>query len=102
MKLIECISGMVEEEIADAKKYVKKALELKEDRRNLADVFYSLSIDEMRHMSILHGEVVKIIEDYRKTTGEPPAAMLAVYEYLHKKQVEAASEVKLLQSMYKE
>ena len=102
MKLIECLSDMVEEEIADAKKYVKKALELKDEKRGLADALYNLSNEEMRHMGILHGEVVKLIEDYRKVSGDPPVEMLAVYDYLHKKQIEAAGEVKSLQSLYKE
>lgn len=102
MKIIKCLSTMIEEEIADSRKYIKKALEVKDTQRGLADVFFSLSVDELRHMGILHNEVVKIIEEYRKTNGEPPAAMLAVYDFLHERQIEAVSEVKTLQAMYKE
>ena len=53
-------------------------------------------------MSILHDEVVKIIEEYRKEHGEPPAAMLAVYDYLHKKHIEDAQKAKTYQTMYRE
>lgn len=53
-------------------------------------------------MSMLHNEVVKIIDEFRKTKGEPPVPMMAVYEHEHRKQIQAAKEAKLLQSMYKE
>ena len=53
-------------------------------------------------MQILHNQVVKIIEKYRKENGEPPASMLAVYDYLHEKFIEEAKEVKMMQQMYME
>ena len=52
-------------------------------------------------MALLHNEVVDIIESYRREKGEPPEAMLAVYEYLHKRQIDRSGEVKALQAMYK-
>lgn len=61
-----------------------------------------LSAEEMKHMQMLHNQVVKIIENYRKEKGEPPAAMLAVYDYLHEKFIEDAKEVKMMQQMYME
>lgn len=78
------------------------ALKHKDTERSLADVFYTLSTEEMRHMSMLHSEVVKIIEKYRREHGEPPAEMLAVYDYLHKKHIEKSTEDKTMQAMYNE
>ena len=101
MKIIEKLSDMIEEEICDSETYIKCALKNKTDRPKLADLFYRLSNDEMTHMSLLHDAVVEIIADYRKEQGDPPEPMMAVYNYLHEKQIDHAAEVKSMQSMYK-
>lgn len=102
MKLIEQLSEKISEEINDAKRYAQMALENREAHPALSDLLYTLSTEEMGHMARLHTAVADIIEQYRKEKGEPPAAMLAVYNYLHKKQIEQAAEVKNLQAMYRE
>ena len=102
MKLIKKISELILDEIDMAECYAKKAVEYKEERPELARIFYNLSADDMAHMSTLHEAVVDIINEYRAEHGEPPEAMKAVYDYLHEKQIEEASEVKSLQAIYKE
>lgn len=101
MKLIQMLCEMVDDEIADAHKYAKCALKFKDTHPNLSKVFFDLSGAEMQHMTILHTEVAKLIEKYRQEKGEPPEGMKALYDYLHKKQIDAAAEVKTLQGMYR-
>lgn len=101
MKIIEKLCDMISEEIDDAEKYAKCALKHKDDYPDLAQTFYKLSNEEMDHMNALHKNVVSIIEDYRREKGEPPANMLAVYDYLHEKQIEHAAEVRSLQAMFR-
>lgn len=102
MKIIKILSEKIEEEISDAKSYVKMALEYKDEYPEMSRTLYSISLQEMEHMNLLHGEVAGLIKRYRDTKGEPPAEMLAVYDYLHKQQIDKAAEVKVLQTMYKE
>ena len=102
MKVIKVLSNKITEELNDAKAYAKLSIEYKESYPELSRTLYSLSTQEMEHMNKLHAEVTEIIRKYREQNGEPPADMLAVYDYLHNEQIEKALEVKTLQNMYKE
>lgn len=101
MKLIKELEELIEEEIRDVKKYAKLAAELKSEYPNLAQTLYTISLQEDGHQSALHTEVVKIIDEYKKKNGEPPAAMLAVYEFLHKRHIENMAEARRYQELYK-
>ena len=100
MKDIQTVVDRINEEIEDAETYVKLAMEQKDRHRSLAETFFQLSQEELRHSTALHNEVVKLIEEYRKSEGEPPADMLAIYDYLHKMAIEHTEKVKRLQNLY--
>lgn len=101
MKLIRDLEEAIEDEIHDIKKYAKMASEVKADHPTLAQVLYNISTQEDGHQAALHNEVVKIIEEHRRTHGEPPAAMMAVYEYIHKKHIDKLAEARTYQDVYK-
>ena len=102
MKVIQRLSEMIDEEIHDADKYITFAEEVRAAYPQLAETAYKLSLGEIEHMKMLHNEVAAIIAAYRKEKGEPPAGMMAVYNYLHQKSIDSAAEVKAKQAMYKE
>lgn len=101
MKLIKELEELIEDEIHDVKKYAKMATELKEEYPGLAQVLYTISVQEEAHSNMLHTEVVKLIEQHKKTKGDPPPAMMAVYAYLHDRHIEKAAEAKRYQELYK-
>lgn len=102
MKIIEKIVDRIDEEIHDCKEYAKLAAEVKHDWPALSHVLYTISTQEDGHQAMLHEQVVKLIEQYRREHGEPPAAMMAVYEHHHRKSVEKMAEARRYQEIYKE
>ena len=102
MEIIKKISERIEEEIEDAKAYAKMALHYKEEDPELAQTLITISGEEMKHMEMLHRQVTRLISSYRKEHGEPPAAMSAVYDFVHKREIEQANHVHLLHQQYRQ
>ena len=101
MKIIEDLCEMIDEEIAGAKNYAKYASMYKDENPTMGDMFIRLADEEMKHMMVLHNQVVTLIDDYKRKNGEPPEAMKAVYDILHKRHIDKAAEAKAAISMYK-
>lgn len=101
MKIIKELSEMIDEELEGAENYAKMAAHYRVENPSLASVFYEISTQEMRHVTMLHDEVAKVIKAHRETHGEPPAAMMAIYDWEHKKQIEKANRVKVMQGQYR-
>lgn len=51
-------------------------------------------------MNDMHAPIVSKIQAYRKEHGEPPAAMMAVYDWQHEKQMSDVAEIKVMQTMF--
>jgi len=102
MKMIKKLSRMIEEEIRDAEKYARCAMENREDHPDLARMFLQLANAEMEHSQLLHNGVVALIEEERRTEGEPPAGMLEAYDLIHEWQMDHADDVRALIQRAKE
>lgn len=102
MKIIEQISDKIANEIKYAEEYAKCALSKKEEYPQLAEVYYRIATEKLSHMSLLHTQVVSIIDEYKKTKGEIPQAMQMLYDILHRKHIEHAAAVRGMLALYKE
>ena len=74
MEIIKSIVSKIDDELEDAERYIKCAYKVKVSNPGLAETYYKLSLEEMKHMTMLHDEVVRIIGEYKKT-NEVPVAM---------------------------
>ena len=101
MTIIKCLSEKIEEEMDDAQNYIELAMKWRQEVPEAAELFYTLSVEEMGHMAKLHDEVASLIEKYRDEHGEPPKDMMTLYEYLHEKHMKRATEIRVKQGMYK-
>jgi len=100
VKIIKCLADQIADELKDAEKYIELALKWKAEQPETADLFYELSKEELGHMERLHDAVQELIEKHREENGQPPRDMMTLYEYLHEKNIVAATEIKVKQGMY--
>lgn len=101
MKEIKLLVEHMEEEIEDAKEYAEEAMHYKAKNASLSTTFAELSAQELKHMEMLHTRAEEIITAYRKEHGEPPADMIAIYNYEHDKIIRKATEVRTMLEMIK-
>lgn len=100
MKEIKLLMEHIEEELEDAYTYARLSVEYKPTDSGTSELFYKLSEEEMDHMRRLHKATERLIEGYRRQKGEPPEAMMAVYNHLHQRATCKAERVGVLQNMY--
>lgn len=101
MVIIEKLTEMMEEELDDSEKYIRCALDKREEYPAVAEVFYKLSEEEIKHMEMLHDQTTAIINQYKKANGAPPEAMMTVYKILHKRLINHLTEIRAMQNVYK-
>lgn len=100
MQIIKCLSENIETLLDMSEENIKKAIMYKEEFPVAAKALYNESITLMDSIKGQHDAVVNIIDAYRKDKGEPPAPMMAIYNYMHERHINKAAAIKNLQDMY--
>ena len=100
MKIIKCLSEDIEKTLDAAEDAIKAAILYKEEYPVASRAFYNKSTTLMDSIKLSHEAVVALIEGYRKEKGEPPAPMMAIYNYMHERHINKAAAIKSLQEMY--
>ena len=100
MEVIKCLSEDIEQTLEMAEENVKKAIKYKENYPIAAKAFYNKSVSLMESIKGMHDGIVILIKNYQEEKGEPPAPMLAIYNYLHERNINNAAIIKNLQDVY--
>lgn len=100
MKIIKCLSEDIECTLDVAEENAKKAIMYKDEYPVAAKAFYTKSVMLMDSIKPLHDAVTALIENHRKEKGDPPAPMMAIYDYMHERHMNKAVAIKTLQEMY--
>lgn len=95
MKIIEQIADMIDEEVEDALKYARCAIQNDSDTE-LARTYRAIAGEELSHAMRLHEQVVRLIKKYRDEHGEPPEKMMDRYDYIHERQMKKYADAKVL------
>ena len=98
MKIIKKLSEMIREEMNDAEQYAKCALKYKAEDQRLANMFYTISKQEMEHANMEHEQAVRFISE---SNVEAPEAMRAVWDWEHELLIDKTARIRALHDMYK-
>lgn len=100
MKIIKCLCEDIEATLDAAEHDIKEAMRYKEEYPVASKAFYAKSMALMDTIKLQHDAVVALIEGVRKEKGEPPAPMMAIYDYMHERQINKSAAIRALQEMY--
>lgn len=103
MKMIKLLSDEIRENIHEAREKIKKAYEMRDKDKAIADWYKEMAAAHLKFNDTGHNIVVHMINEAReKMAGNPMLpGMIAVYDEIHADVVKEAAEVQAMISTYK-
>jgi rubrerythrin len=99
MKEIKWIAETIDSELEAAEHYAKAVHHYKDSDKELSRLCVTLAEAEMEHVDRLHRQAVRVINEYKETGREAPAAMQAVWNWQHEKMIERTIAIQKILSM---
>lgn len=103
MKILTKMIDKASDTLEEIEWYAEKALHYKPEHRSIADVYNKIAEMHITIYDMLHKEMVGLIDEYRKNLDnqQPPAVMLAIWDYEHSKLIKEFAEAKTMVDEYK-
>ena len=101
MREIKDFASDMKDELADAKKYARRALAFKDLDPEAAQEYYDLSTEELGHKDRLHKLAVRYIKKAGESGSPLVPGMKARYEDEHGELIEKEKEIRILLDMFR-
>ena len=101
MKILKGLIQKADDTLEEIEWYAEKAHHLKSEHKALADTYIKIAEMHVTIYNMLHERMVSLINEEKTKGVQPPAAMLAIWEYEHEKLVKEFAEAKFLIEEYK-
>ena len=102
MDEIKDLFELVDDELQDAMKYAKKAMDKKATCPADAELYYSLSLEEIKHKQSLHNRAVNKMHDFIEKHPEKEDIVKEVFDALNERTVDWENSIRVYQAMYRE
>ena len=102
MEKLKLLFSLIDDELGDSMKYGEKAMHFKDTSPTMAELFYALSLEEMKHKNMLHNQLVKEMHECIEHHPEKEMEVNAVYDVLNERQVEWENTIRNYQSAFRE
>ena len=101
MERLKLLFSLIDDELADSMKYGEKAMHYKDTDPAMAELFYSLSLEELKHKSMLHNQLVKEMQSCIEEDPDKEITINAIYDVLNERQVEWENSIRMYHSTYR-
>lgn len=91
----------MDDELDGAREYAQCALHLKDEDKELADVYVSLARTELDHYQKLYNQMTRVMTNYRSEHGDLSPELQEFYDWQRTKTLDCMAEVKVLVDSYK-
>lgn len=94
MKAIQIIVNHMDDTLDEANEYYKDYIIYKDEHPMLASTALDMAKTHLELYSKWHIVVTNMINEYKKTKGEPPETMKSLWNYKHEKLMEDYDKLK--------
>lgn len=101
MRRISTLLEQMDDELDSVREYTQCALHLKDEDKELADVYASLARTELDHHQKLYNPMTRIMANYRSEHGDLSPELQEFYDWQRTKTLDCRAEVKVLVDSYK-
>lgn len=101
MKILSDLISKAHDTMEEVEWYAEKALHYKQDHKSTADAYNKIADMHITIYDMLHKEMVSLIDEHKRMGHNPPAEMLAIWNYEHERLIKEFAEAKTMVDEYK-